>query len=142
MQNRPFQPSYRDVSPDVSYLRARYANVALGLWLFVSAFLWPHFEASQANTWIVGLLICASSLAARRTSKLRWANTILSSWLFISTLLFVRPVGITTLWNNLLVAGAVFTFSLVAAGPTATAPPASLRGGAGAGPISSRQNPF
>lgn len=106
----PFESSRR------SYARARLANVVLGVWLFASAFVWDHYASSQTNTWVVGLLICGSSLVALRHSTARWANTALAAWLFTSTLLLIRPMHVSTVWNNLLVAGCVFTFSLFARG--------------------------
>ena len=89
--------------------------IALGAWLFVSAFLWPHGTASAANTWIVGLLIAIASLIALRMPWMRWVETALAIWLFLSTL--AMP-GATrgTLWNNLIVALLVFLVSLVPEG--------------------------
>ena len=88
--------------------------IALGAWLFISAFLWPHGTAS-ANTWIVGLLIAIASLIALRMPWMRWVDTALAIWLFLSTL--AMP-GATrgTLWNNLIVALLVFLVSLVPEG--------------------------
>lgn len=119
MPNRPFHPPHSGITPDPNYARARYANFALGSWLIASAFIWPHFEESRANTWIVGALICLSSVIALRNPAFRWGNTLLAGWLFASTLLLIRPLAATTLWNNLLVAAIVFTFSLVASGARA-----------------------
>jgi hypothetical protein len=89
--------------------------IALGAWLFISAFLWPHSTASAANTWIVGLLIAIASLIALRMPWMRWVETALAIWLFLSTL--AMP-GATrgTLWNNLIVAVLVFLVSLVPEG--------------------------
>lgn len=91
---------------------ARYANVILGIWLFISAFAWQHYSASQTNTWVVGLLIAVVGLVAARSPSAGYANTVLSVWLAISTL-FVWPVVAATYWNNLIVAVGVFALSLV-----------------------------
>lgn len=112
----PSRRPYRDVKHDLDHVKARFASFALGLWLVASAFIWPHFEASRANTWITGMLICVSSLAALRNAPLRWGSTLLSGWLFVSTLLVIRPIDVATLWNNLLSAALVFAFSLVPKG--------------------------
>lgn len=101
---------------DRGYAGARLANTVLGLWLFMSAFMWRHIEASLHNTWLVGALIFASALAALRHSTWRWVNTALAGWLFASTLILFRPLDIKTLWNNVLVAVAVSALSLVARG--------------------------
>ena len=89
--------------------------IALGAWLFVSAFLWPHGTASAANTWIVGLLIAIAGLFALRMPWMRWIDTALAIWLFLSTLALPGATR-ATLWNNLIVALLVFLVSLVPEG--------------------------
>lgn len=88
---------------------------ALGAWLFISAFLWPHGTASATNTWIVGLLIAIASLIALRIPWMRWVETALAIWLFLSTLAMPGS-NRGTLWNNLIVAALVFLVSLVPEG--------------------------
>lgn len=89
--------------------------IALGAWLFVSAFLWPHGTASAANTWIIGLLIAIAGLIALRMPWMRWVDTALAIWLFLSTLA-MPGASRGTLWNNLIVALLVFLVSLVPEG--------------------------
>lgn len=91
---------------------ARYANIVAGVWLFISAFLWEHSDASRTNTWIVGLLMVIFAAAGLRAPVARFANTALSLWLFFSTLTIFHLQSIT-LWNNLIVAALVFTLSFV-----------------------------
>jgi hypothetical protein len=86
--------------------------MVLGIWLFISAFVWPHFAASQTNTWIIGLLIVLVSALAVRNPNVRWGNTALSIWLVISTGWF-WPITTATLWNNVIVGFLVFGFSLI-----------------------------
>lgn len=96
---------------------ARLVNLALGIWLFISAFLWPHSAASRTNTWIVGLLAAAFSVWGMWMPVARFLNTALAVWLFFSTLaIFHLSSG--TLWNNLIVALGLFIFSLVPGGST------------------------
>jgi len=91
---------------------ARTLNVILGVWLFVSAFAWPHGPAAFANTWIVGLLVAIFALVAMRTPLARWINTALSIWLFISA--FALPhANVAVVWNNGLCAIAIFILSLI-----------------------------
>lgn len=87
-------------------------NALLGGWLFLSAFLWPHTSAQFANTWIVGALIAIFALIGLAAPPARFLNTILSVWLFIST--WAMPtISSATVWNNVLVAIAVFIVSLL-----------------------------
>jgi hypothetical protein len=90
----------------------RIINVALGTWLFLSAFAWPHSRAQQTNTWIVGALTVAIAYAGMTVPWARYFNTVLAIWLFISA--FVLPkLSVGTVWNNVLVAIAIFCVSLV-----------------------------
>ena len=41
---------------------ARIVNLVLGIWLFISAFVWPHSTAQMTNTWILGVLTVISGL--------------------------------------------------------------------------------
>ncbi len=90
---------------------ARIIAVVLGVWLFVSAFLWPHSYAQMTNTWIVGVLCVAFALIAMRVPEVRYLNTIRAVWLFISV--WALPtINTGTMWNNALVAIAIFIVSL------------------------------
>jgi hypothetical protein len=90
----------------------RWLNIALGVWLFISAFVWPHTANSQANTWIVGVLVVAFALWGMFTPPVRWVNTVLAVWLFFSTFFFAH-ITAGTVWNNAIVAILVFILSLV-----------------------------
>jgi hypothetical protein len=91
-------------------------NLILGLWLFISAFIWPHTMAQMTNTWIIGVLAVLFSLVAMVTPPVRFLNTALSIWLFISA--WALPgESAGTIWNNVLVAIAIFIVSLVPSTP-------------------------
>ncbi len=93
-------------------MAARTLNVILGIWLFISAFAWDHAAAQQANTWILGVLCVVFALAAMRAPQARWLDAALAIWLFISVwALPHRNLG--TMWNDALVAIAIFLLSLV-----------------------------
>jgi SPW repeat len=89
----------------------RWLNIAVGAWLFISAFLWPHAANAYANTWLVGLLIVAAAIVAMYVPWVRWLNTVFAVWLFFSTFAFVHAEPATT-WNNAIVAIVVFVTSL------------------------------
>jgi hypothetical protein len=91
---------------------ARGVNVALGIWLFISAFVWDHTPAERTNTWILGVLCFVFALIALSTSPARWLNTALAIWLFISVWALPHH-NLGTMWNNALVAIVVFVLSLV-----------------------------
>jgi hypothetical protein len=81
---------------------ARGINVALGIWLFISAFLWLHTSAQFTNTWLVGLAIAVVAAVGFAVPQARWVNTALAAWLIISV--WALPtLAAATFWNNLLV---------------------------------------
>jgi hypothetical protein len=87
-------------------------NVALGVWLFISAFLWPHSQGQMTNTWLMGVLCVVFAVAAMYVEQVRFLNTLLAIWLFISA--FALPsLSVGTTWNNAIVAIAIFLVSLV-----------------------------
>ena len=90
----------------------RTLNILLGIWLFISAFSWPHNAAQQTNTWIVAVLCVVIAVIAMRVAQVRYPNTALAVWLFISA--WALPAASRgTVWNNALVAIAVFVLSLM-----------------------------
>ena len=95
-------------------MTARAANVILGIWLFISAFIWPHSVSQFNNTWILGVLCVAFALIAMAIPQARYLNTALAIWLFASVWVLPR-LSTATAWNNALVAVAIFFFSLVGA---------------------------
>jgi hypothetical protein len=91
---------------------ARYCNMVLGLWLFVSAFAWTHTPENRINTCLVGLFVTISSSLAAGASVLRRLTSALAAWLAF-TALVVYPSRPATLWNNLLLAAVVLAVSLI-----------------------------
>jgi hypothetical protein len=91
---------------------ARIVNLVLGIWLFISAFVWPHTTAQMTNTWILGVLTVIFALVAMRFPPVRYLNTILAIWLFISAFALHR-LNNGTVWNNALLAIVIFFLSLV-----------------------------
>jgi hypothetical protein len=92
--------------------RARVVNVVLGAWLFISAFAWPHTNTQMMNAWIIGVLCVILTFVAMNAPSVRYLNTALSVWLFISALA-LQQARASTVWNNVLVAIAMFLASLV-----------------------------
>jgi hypothetical protein len=90
----------------------RLANVTLGLWLFLSAFVWPHTVLSQTNTWVLGLIIAAVAAVGTSTPVLRAISTVPAIWLFMSSFL-ISDITDATLWNNAIVAILVLVLSLL-----------------------------
>ena len=93
------------------FTTSRIVNIVLGVWLFVSAFLWAHSYAQMTNTWIVGALCAAFALIAMRVPEARYLNTLLAVWLFVSV--WALPtLSSATRWVNGLTAIAIFAVSM------------------------------
>ena len=91
---------------------ARWANLILGSWLFVSAFLWPHTRDLQTDTWLVGMFVVTFSLLAMSLPGARKLNAVAAVWLLLSTILLGRSTP-GTLVHNVILAVAIFGLSLV-----------------------------
>ena len=92
--------------------QARYVNIALGVWLFISAFIWPHTHAQFTNTWLMGVITVVVGFISLGSPPFRFVNTIVGIWLVISGFSF-PSVTAGTRWNNVLVGIAIFVVSLV-----------------------------
>jgi hypothetical protein len=102
---------------------ARYANLALGAWLLISAFLWPHSPAQFRNTWSVASLCIVVATLGVGVPALRRGNTVLGLWCLASAFI-TSSLGWLTVLNNAVVGAAIVLFSLV---PSASSwpPPSS-----------------
>ena len=86
-------------------------NVVLGVWLFISAFIWRDSHAQATNTWICGVLCVVFAIVGMGVPWARYLNTALAVWLFVSA--WALPTErLTTLWNNVICAIALFVVSL------------------------------
>jgi hypothetical protein len=84
----------------------------LGIWLLLSAFIWPHSPVSRTNTWVVGLIIAIVGMAGMLAPSVRWMNTAAGAWLLLSSIWFYPVMGVAA-WNNSAVAAIVLVLSFV-----------------------------
>jgi len=91
---------------------ARTVNVVVGIWLFISAFIWRHTGSEFTNTWICGVLAVIFAFLAMGQPQFRYLNTALGIYLFISTLAFPHA-STGTMWSNLISAIVIFLVSLM-----------------------------
>jgi hypothetical protein len=89
-----------------------YVNVALGIWLIVSAFLWRHSRADFANAVAMGIVIAGSAAISLRRPAARLATTAAGVWL-IASLFAWSPQTPGTIWNTFFVGAAVVLASLI-----------------------------
>lgn len=97
---------------------ARYVNIVLGIWLFISAFVWHHSRPLFMVSWITGIVIALVALTSIGAPRTRFVNLILGIWLIISAFAFPH-YSTGTVWNNVIVGIVVGWVALV--GPVSTA---------------------
>jgi ABC-type transport system involved in multi-copper enzyme maturation permease subunit len=90
---------------------ASWVNLILGVWLIISAFVWPHLAQAQINTWVLGVIIAGVALVSFAVPMFRWVNALAAVWLFFSTFA-VRHETVGTVWNNVIVAIVVFIVAI------------------------------
>lgn len=103
---------------------ARIVNMALGLWLFVSVFAWPHTAAQMVNAALVGLLVGLTALSAWSTGPalpLRLFNAALGLWQLVSIGAFPTRSAATNI-NSAVVGVLVFALALIPQRPTRVGP--------------------
>jgi hypothetical protein len=91
---------------------ARTLQVLLGLWLFLSAFLWSHLPAVRLDDWAVGLAILCAATVAATFPRVRWGIAALAAWVLVVERLVphVRPA---TRWHDGVLALLVIVAALV-----------------------------
>jgi hypothetical protein len=92
---------------------SRGIDVALGLWLVVSAFLWPHGLPQFLNATVIGAAIAIDAgMALAGHERARFTNRALAVWLFVSNL-FLPGTTLATAWNHSVLAVVLFLLSMV-----------------------------
>ena len=107
----PRGPTWRSAESWPTWL-----NIALGIWLFISTWAWPHSASSYTNTWVCGVLITLASIWALFQPAARWITALIAVWLFFSSWAFWH-VSRATAWNNWILAIVVFLLAII---PTST----------------------
>jgi hypothetical protein len=81
---------------------ARLLNIGLGLWLFISGFLWTHSPGERYDAWVVGIAVVTGALAAIEGATWgRHFNALCGLWLLVSAFFLSTPGG-PTFWNHLI----------------------------------------
>jgi hypothetical protein len=91
---------------------ARWLNILIGIWLFISAFAWQHSMAARTNSWICGILAVVFAAIALGYPAVRYLNTILGIWLIVAGGA-LHHVASGTQWNSIIVGVIILLVSLV-----------------------------
>lgn len=90
-------------------------GVALGVWLAVSALIWPHTVSQRINQVICGALVALFAAASRMTPSVRLLSMLMAVWLFIASVLLPSHSAWAIL-NNQVVAFLVFLTAIATPG--------------------------
>ncbi len=106
-------PSDNLSHPDASARMASGLNVLLGIWLFVSPWVYRSYTNPNSwNAWIVGfLLVVFAGIQFANTGGLRflsWLNCLLGIWTFFSPWIFGYTANHGRFVNSLCVGVIVF----------------------------------
>jgi hypothetical protein len=99
-------------------MTTRIFNALIGIWLFVTAFMWPHTSTEMTVTILAAIVTFGLAILAMYTFAARYLNAFIAVLLFI-TALTLPTLSRATQWNNAIVAIAIFVAALVDNGPAA-----------------------
>src|SRR5262245_50682996 len=86
---------------------AQVLNVLVGVWLFFSAFAWPHTHAQMTNA-VLGAIACGIlAVLGFFFGPARYLGAALGVWVFLSAFLLPTQSRVT-LWNDSLIGIAMF----------------------------------
>ena len=97
-------------------MTTRIFNALLGMWLFVTAFMWPHGAPVGTLTIVCAVLTFLLAIGSFYTVAARYANLVVAAALFIGTLALPTMTR-ATVWNNVIVAVAILAAGLIDRGP-------------------------
>lgn len=95
----------RDAAP-------RLANLAIGIWLQVSAFAWPHTDAARISAWLPGLMISIVAVLSIGVPPLRWINGMLGL-LLVGWTMTAADTELWAYWNGIIAGLWVLIFSSI-----------------------------
>ena len=98
-------------------MTARTFNALVAVWIFVSAFSWPHAAVQRLSTALCGLAAFGLALVTARHDAARYLNMAVAVWLFLSAfLLRGEPMWrAATMWNNAIFGLVLFATALLGA---------------------------
>ncbi|HLK91294.1 MAG TPA: hypothetical protein VKZ18_15460 [Polyangia bacterium] len=99
-------------------MTTRIFNALLGVWLFVTAFMWPHAHGQFSVTIIASILTFALAILSIYSAAARYINVVVAIMLFLATLSLPHYTR-ATVWNNVICAVGIFVAALADRGPGA-----------------------
>jgi len=95
---------------------SRIVSGALGLWLFLSTYAWPHGRAEAVNALVCGAIVIDASLASLRIPALQWLVAVVGTWLLASPFV-LSSHGVLATWNAIFVGICLVALSMIPSAP-------------------------
>ena len=99
-------------------MTTRILNALIGVWLFFTAFMWPHAHGQFMVTLVASILTFALAILSIYSAAARYINVVVSIMLFLASLSLPHYTR-ATLWNNTICAVGIFVAALADRGPGA-----------------------
>jgi hypothetical protein len=80
-------------------MTARIFNILMGMWLFVSAFVWPQGRGQVATTALCGVLTTLTAVLTSYDNRSRYLTEVIGA-LVVVLAFTVQPLGSATFWHN------------------------------------------
>lgn len=100
-------------------MTTRIFNVLVAIWLFATAFMWPHTSAQRVVTIVAAVLTFVLAISATFTPVACSLNACVAILLFVLSTMALPSLRLATMWNNTIVAIAILVVSLADNGPGA-----------------------
>ncbi len=97
-------------------MTTRIFNALIAIWLFATAFMWPHAHLAQVVTIVAAVLTFVLSIMSMYIRGARHLNAVVAVFLFLSALTLPALTRATT-WNNAICAIAILIAALADSGP-------------------------
>jgi len=90
---------------------ARVTTVLLGVWLFMSTFLWQHHPDQVINGWVCGLFTILFAAMAIAQPMMRHLGAAFAVWIFFSAFV-VTSVSLATVISTAVAGALIFGLSM------------------------------
>jgi hypothetical protein len=92
-------------------MTARVTTILLGVWLFMSTFLWRHHPDQVINGWVCGLFTIMFAAMAIAQPMVRFLGAAFALWIFFSAWV-VPSLNIATVFSNAISGALIFGLSM------------------------------
>jgi hypothetical protein len=99
-------------------MTARIFNILMGVWLFVSAFVWPRGRGQFASTAVCGALTVLFAALTSYDRRSRYVTAAIGALVAVLALA-MHPLGSATFWHNGIIGISIVGAALADRGPLA-----------------------